>query len=130
MNPLQRVDLGIEIDEVLVVGETEPSLFAGHDVSGQQYLVAEARHDAKSTTWLFAPISPLALRCIIDGRADPCDALRHSATGYVNRVTVTSDRLPAVEETVQLCRELGDDDLAMAHQVTTGRDRTPITRCA
>lgn len=121
MNPLQRSSLGIEIDEILATRETGPSLFAGHDPSGRQYLAVQARLDERSATWLCAPISRLALYCVTEGRAAPIDALRHSATGIVHRITVSTDDPASVTETIQLCRELGDDDLA-------GADTTRVPR--
>jgi hypothetical protein len=114
MNPLQRSSLGLEIDQVLATADTVPSLFAGHDLAGRSYLVAQARRDEHSVTWLCAPISVLALRCVAEGRADPSDALRHSATGTVDRITVSIAELPQISESVQFCRDLGEEDLAGA----------------
>jgi hypothetical protein len=111
MNPLQRSSLGIEIDQVLATSDTLPSLFTGHDQWGCSYLVARASADECTITWLCAPISELALRCVAEGRAEPGDALRHSSNGAVARVRVARSNQTAVEETTELCRELRDEDL-------------------
>jgi hypothetical protein len=121
MNPLQRSSLGIEIDEILATRDTGPSLFAGHDTSGRQYLAVQARRDERSSTWLCAPISQLALYCVREGRAAPIDAMRHSATGIVHRITVSIDDPASDTESIQLCRELGDDDLAGADSARVPR---------
>jgi hypothetical protein len=109
MNPLQCSSLGIQIDAVLAGRDTAPSLFTSHDLSGRNYLVAQIGRDVRSVTWLCAPISPLALRCVVEGRVDPLDALQHSATGAVDRVTVAADGDHSLAESVQLCRDLGDE---------------------
>src|ERR1700736_4220509 len=114
MNPLQRSSLGIEIDEILATRDSIPSLLAGHDATGRQYLAVQAHRDERSATWLCAPISRLALHCVTEGRAAPVDALRHSVSGIVHRIVVDTDGLSSINESVQLCRELRDEDLADA----------------
>jgi hypothetical protein len=114
MNPLQRSSLNIEIDEVLAIRDSTPSVLAGHDPTGGLYLAVRAHHDAQTETWMCAPISRLALHCVTEGRAAPVDALRHSVSGIVHRIIVSTDDLSSVTESVQLCRELADEDLVGA----------------
>lgn len=121
MNPLQRSSLGIEIDEVLATRESMPSVLAGHDASGCRYLAVQAHRDARTETWLCAPISRLALHCVTEGRAAPVDALRHSVTGIVHRIIVGTDDRSSVTESVQLCRELDDEELAGADSARVPR---------
>jgi hypothetical protein len=129
MNPLQRSSLGIEIDEILATRDSIPSVLAGHDAAGNRYLAVEAHRDERTATWLCAPISRLALHCVTEGRAAPVDALRHSVTGIVHRITVATDDLSSVNESVQLCRELGDEELAGADSSRVPR-WLPAARCA
>jgi hypothetical protein len=114
MNPLQHSSLGIEIDEILATRDSIPSLLAGHDASGHQYLAVQAGRGERTATWLCAPISRLALHCVTEGRAAPVDALRHSVSGIVHRIVVATDGPLWIQESVQLCRELQDEDLVDA----------------
>jgi hypothetical protein len=104
---------GLEIDEMLGTDE----VFAAHDSEGQ-YLIA---HTA-APTWLCAPISERALRCVASGRAELRAAFSHSLTGLVERCTV---RASSLEESVVRCADLTDDELPRA-----GLHLGPLVRCA
>jgi len=99
-------ELSLEVDEVLQECDG-PRLFAGHDESGQPWLVAEVWRSAVNAKWLCAPQSPRALECVRSGRAQIRDALRHSSDGTV--VMVTVERAVMVDDHVLLCAELPDD---------------------
>jgi hypothetical protein len=99
-------DLSLEVDEVLQQCDG-PRLFAGHDESGQPWLVAEIWRSAVNAKWLCAPQSPRALEYVRSGRAPVRDALRHSIDGTV--VLVTVERATMVGDHVLLCAELRDD---------------------
>ena len=99
-------ELDLEVDEVWERYDG-PRLFAGHEVSGQKWLVAEIHHTPFGAKWLCAPQSPRALECVRGGRAEVGDALRHSASGTVVMVTLGTATL--VPDRVLLCTELHDD---------------------
>jgi hypothetical protein len=104
-------DLSLEVDEVLQQSDG-PRLFAGHDESGQRWLVAEIWRSAVNAKWLCAPQSPRALEYVRCGRAQVRDALRHSIDGTV--VLVTVECATMVDDQVLLCAELKDDLLPAA----------------
>ena len=104
-------ELDLEVDEVWERYDG-PRLFAGHEVSGQKWLVAEIHHTPFGAKWLCAPQSPRALECVRGGRAEVGDALRHSASGTV--VMVTLEAATLVADRVLLCAELHDDLLPPA----------------
>jgi len=121
MNPLQHSSLDIEVDEILATRDQAPSLFSGHDSTGTRYLAVQAQRDEHTSMWLCAPISRLALYCVTEGRAAPVDALRHSVSGVVHRITISTNDPSAIIESTQLCRELRDEDL-------TGADSACVPR--
>ena len=92
--------LALELDEVLLPDE----VFAAHD-DFSRYLVV---HDT-SSSWLCAPISELALRCVASGRAELRSAFAHSLTGMVERFTVEGGAVCG--ESMIPCAELRDEDL-------------------
>jgi hypothetical protein len=93
------------IDEILDkrVGST---VFSAQDPDGRDYLVFEETA-ASGTSWMCAPISPLALRCVRTGRANLRDPFRHTATGYVLafRAGLEGD----VATSIVLCNGIDDD---------------------
>ena len=104
-------ELDLEVDEVWERCDG-PRLFAGHEVSGQTWLVAEIHHTPFGAQWLCGHQSPRALECVRGGRAEVGDALRHSANGTV--VMVTLEAATVVADRVLLCAELHDDLLPPA----------------
>jgi hypothetical protein len=92
---------GLVVDEILDVSAEFP-VAAGHDVDGQQYVIIDL-----SGIRVWAPISPLALRCVVTGRAELSDAFRHTQTGYV--VVVTFQPQGDTTTSVLLCRDIPDD---------------------
>jgi hypothetical protein len=99
---------GVEIDEVLDWHDG-PSLFTGHDLSGRRYLAVQVASTPAERSWLVAAISPVALRCVLAGRAELRDAFRHTPTGFVE--TFRMDRAGRVTQSVSLCADLSEDDL-------------------
>jgi hypothetical protein len=91
-HPLARSSLRLLVDEVLVGWEREPRLFTALGGEGQ-WLVMLVRTDPEPPfgRWLCAPASPLALRCLLAGRAHPADLFRHSLTGCVVDIRIGDD---------------------------------------
>jgi hypothetical protein len=80
-------DFELVVEEV--VGRVDgPALHWGRDDAGQYWLIVQVRDDPDHLAWLCAAISERALGAVLDGRAWPLDAVRHSATGTVELVTV------------------------------------------
>ena len=104
-------ELDLEVDEVWEC-YGGPRLFAGHEVSGQTWLVAEIHQTPSGAQWLCAAQSPRALECVRVGQAEVGDALRHSANGTVVMVTLEAANL--VADRVLLCAELHDGLLPAA----------------
>jgi hypothetical protein len=102
---------GMEIDQVLD-WHGGPSLLTGHDLSGTHYLAVLVAATATARSWMLAPISQTALGCVLAGRAELRDALRHTATGFVE--TFRIDRCGRVTTAVRLCGELEESDLPQA----------------
>jgi hypothetical protein len=98
-------DLELYVDVVL----------QGHDVNvrsargfqGENWLIVQVDQDPEHLVWVCAPISERALQEVATGRATMRDAVRHSATGTVEIVTV--DRGRAVPDRCLCCSELPDD---------------------
>jgi hypothetical protein len=97
---------GVEIDEIVECHDGH-SVFTGHDQAGHHYLAAVVPSTPTVTRWIFAPISRLALRCVLTGRAEVRDAFRHTLTGCVELVSV--DREGRITESIQLCPDLSDE---------------------
>jgi hypothetical protein len=112
-NPLRGSCLGLEVDDVLAARGAQPEVFSAHDPSGSHYLVAHTRGQGRAGTWLCAPVSERALACVQSGRAELRDVFAHSATGAVDRITVSarSGRRPKFQESLRLCAELTDEEL-------------------
>jgi hypothetical protein len=105
--------LGLEVDEVLARRGARLEVFSAHDPDGSRYLVAHTRGQGRAGTWLCAPVTERALACVQSGRAELRDAFAHSATGAVERITIStrSGHRPEFEESVRLCAELTDEEL-------------------
>ena len=113
-------ELSLDVDEVFEECDG-PRLFAGHDLSGQPWLVAETSRTAVEATWICARHSPRALACVRGGRAEVKDALRHSIDGTVVVVRLVSTTM--VADRLLLCAELGNDLLPDIHWCV-GRPRS------
>ncbi len=98
---------GFDLDltvETMLIRRDWPSLCAGRDFAGGQWLIALVDDDPAHLVWLCAPVSERGMRAVADGRAEPVDALRHSSTGTVEVVTVDHGR--AVPDRCLLCPEV------------------------
>ena len=102
---------GVEIDDVLD-WHHGASLMVGHDLSGRRYLAVLVSSTPAHRCWLVAAISPVALSCVLAGRAELRDVFRHTPTGFVETFTV--DRSGRASQSVRLCAELSEDDLPVA----------------
>jgi hypothetical protein len=108
-NPLHGIGFGFQLDEVLEEGPVFPTLFAGHSLSGDRYLVRHADSAPRLGTWLFASITEHALSCVREGRGELRAAFAHTATGAVELITVAPDG--HYTESLKLCSELADEEL-------------------
>jgi hypothetical protein len=96
-------DLDLSVETVFA-RQGGPGLCAARDCTGGQWLIACVDDDPNHLAWLCAPVSERGLQAVADGRAQVIDALRHSATGTVELVTVDHGR--AVPDRCLLCAEL------------------------
>jgi hypothetical protein len=112
-NPLGASGLGLEVDDVLAIRGADVDVYSAHDPSGSRYLVAHTSGRGRSGTWLCAPVSERALACVESGRAELRDVFAHSATGAVEKVTVSprAARRPEFHRSLRLCTELTDEEL-------------------
>jgi hypothetical protein len=110
-NPQGGRFLGLEVDEVLMADGAEPQVVSAHTPGGERYLLAHTGGEGWEGTWLCAVVTDRALDCVAAGRAEIRDAFAHSATGFVEQVTVAGARRGVVRGTLRLCGELTDDDL-------------------
>jgi hypothetical protein len=129
-NPHGGRFLGLELDEVLMAEGAQPQVLTAHTLEGERYLLARTHHESRGEgewtgTWLCAMVTDRALDCVAAGRAEIRDAFAHSATGFVELVTVGDGRRGVVRETLRLCGELTDDDLP-----EPGIRLVPAARCA
>jgi hypothetical protein len=67
-------------------------VFSATGSQGDHWLIVQVDQDPEHLVWVCAPISVRALHEVATGRATPRDALRHSATGNVEVVTVDHGR--------------------------------------
>jgi hypothetical protein len=103
-------DLDLDVDETFERYDG-PLLFAGHDFLGQGWLVMEVVRTVWKVSWLCAPQSQRALECVRSGQADVRDALRHSATGAVELVTLEKGQV--IADRMLLCAQIGNDLLPL-----------------
>jgi hypothetical protein len=112
-NPLGGSGLALEVDDVLAITGANLNVFSAHDPSGSRYLVAHTSGQGRAGTWLCAPVTERALACVQSGRAELRDVFAHSATGAVEKITVStkSARRPKFHESLRLCTELTNEEL-------------------
>ena len=110
-NPNGGRFLGLELDEVLMADGAEPQVVSAHTPGGDRYLLAHTGGEGWKGTWLCAVVTDRALDCVAAGRAEVRDAFAHSATGFVDLVTVGDGRDDVVRQTLRLCGELTDEEL-------------------
>lgn len=79
---------------------------------GDLWLIVQVDPDPEHLVWVCAPISARALQEVSVGRATPRDAVRHSATGTVEVVTVDHGR--AVPDRWWPCADLPEELLPHA----------------
>jgi hypothetical protein len=108
---LPRTPHGVRIDDVFITAPGAPRLYAGHDASGQGWLVALKCDHFDARHWVCAPASDRAISCVRSGRARPADLFRHSATGFVELITAHADG--RTSESIRLCADLDESDLPL-----------------
>ena len=69
-----------------------PVVYSVRDGDGTLWLIVQVDDSPLHLSWLCAPIGERALRAVMEGRAAPADALRHSLTGTAELVTVDHGR--------------------------------------
>jgi len=84
-------DLELWVEEVLD-DRDGPAVCSGRDLTGRPWIIARVDDDPAHLAWLCAEVSERALRAVLDGRASAFDAVRHSATGTAELVTVDHGR--------------------------------------
>src|SRR5262245_19116948 len=84
-------ELELFVEDVLTRSDG-PTVCRARDFTGDQWLIVQINDDPAHLAWLCAPVSDRAIRAITSGRADPMDAVRHSATGTVELVAVEEGR--------------------------------------
>jgi hypothetical protein len=111
-------ELELFATEVLAQGQGL-SVQRGVDDSGGLWLIVRVDDNPDHLIWICAPVSPRALSEVAAGRAAVRDALRHSATGTVELVTL--ERGHARPDSCLLCCDIpssllppGDSHLAPA----------------
>lgn len=108
-------DLELLVDDV-ISRDQWPALCEAHDRAGTHWLIVQVEKDQDHPAWLCAPVSPRAIRAVMDGQASPDDVLRHSATGTVELVAVDQGR--AVPDRCLLCSEVGEQLSSRAGYLT------------
>lgn len=73
-------------------------------MTGDPWLVVEARRHDLDRAWLCAPVTPRVIDLVMSHRATPADALRHSRTGWVEELRMVAGR-PLTDRRVA-CAEL------------------------
>jgi hypothetical protein len=88
----------------IIAEHEEVSVRAGTDFGGGHWLIVRVDDDPDHLVWVCAPVSQRALQAVASGTAAVRDALRHSATGTVEVITVDHGR--AVPDRCLLCADL------------------------
>jgi hypothetical protein len=96
-------DLELIVQAVLSADQG-PALYCARDFTGNQWLITQVDDDPAHLAWLCAPMSDRAMDAIVKGQAFPRDAVRHSATGTVEPVTVEDGQ--AIPDQCLLCATL------------------------
>jgi hypothetical protein len=94
----------LELIVQAVLGDQGSALYCARDFTGGQWLIAQVDDDPDHLAWLCAPMSDRAMNAIVNGHAYPRDAVRHSATGTVELVTIEHGQ--AVPDQCLLCANL------------------------
>lgn len=76
-------DLELTVDRVLRRDGDQVSVFSAFDGDGEHWLICGGSADG---AWICAPASDRAVEAVASGRAAATDAIRHSATGWVEVV--------------------------------------------
>jgi hypothetical protein len=102
-------DIELSVEAVLVRRDW-PEVCCGRDFTGVQWLIVQVDHDPLHLEWVCAPLSERAMEAVVRGHAVPWDALRHSATGTVEIVTVDHGR--AIPDRCLLCASVPEYPLS------------------
>ena len=114
---LRFCGFGLElfVDEVLKRDQDDPTVCSATDFTGQRWLIVRAERKDKELAWLCAPASTRTLDLVASGRAAPADAVRHSATGWVELVTTVDGHV--LPERRLRCSDLGTDSEVLELQL-------------
>ena len=114
---LRFCGFGLElfVDEVLKRDRDDPTVCSATDFTGQRWLIVRGERKDQELAWLCAPASSMTVDLVASGRAAPSDAVRHSATGWIELVT-TADGHVLPERRLR-CSDLGTDSEVLALQL-------------
>jgi hypothetical protein len=110
-------NLDLFVEDVLSRGAW-PHLCSARDASGRRWLIVQIDDEPTRLAWLCAQVSERALAAVVNGRAAPMDAVRHSLTGTVELVTIQDGR--ALPDRCLLCAEVG------SHVAPAGESRVAL----
>jgi hypothetical protein len=109
-------DLELFVEKVVTRSDW-PTICQARDASGIRWLIVQVGEAAKNPAWLCAPVSERAIKAVLQGRASPIDAVRHSATGTVELVALDNGR--AVPDRCVLCSQVNELVVGFQSQRTT-----------
>jgi hypothetical protein len=101
--------LGFELELFVdvAIDDAKAMVRSARSFLGEHWLIVQVDQNPDHLVWVCAPITLRALEAVRIGRATPRDALRHSASGSVEVVTVDHGR--AVPDRWLLCSALGEE---------------------
>ncbi len=83
-------DLELTVDQVLQRQCDHPAVFSATDDDGDHWLILEAAQQDEHLSWICAPATDRVVELVSTGQAEAADAVRHSATGWVEVVRVVA----------------------------------------
>jgi hypothetical protein len=97
-------EIELDVEAILVKDERGTRVCSAHDCTSQQWLIVKVSDEPNDLAWLCVPVSERAIEAVMTGRGSLRDAIRHSATGTVDLVTVEHGR--AVPDRCLLCASI------------------------
>jgi hypothetical protein len=94
-------EIALVVEAVLVRDDHGTRVCSAHDCTEQQWLIVKVSDEPDDLAWLCVPVSERAIEAVLTGRGSLRDAIRHSATGTVDLVTVQHGR--AMPDRCLLC---------------------------
>lgn len=95
----------LELEVQVSLGDSAGSaVYAATDATGDHWLIVESPSEANELCWICTPVSARVVDLVAAGRASVTDAVRHSATGWVELIRVLDGH--AVPDLRIRCSEL------------------------